>query len=85
MTKKDTNNCLSSSLRQWERDSSLVLYYNSDHVINLMPYDAPPKNYLPLSEYGMGYFLSAFGEMLSDHCVYLLSRYFYDLYRNQQD
>lgn len=63
---KDEHNCLSSCLNQWSRDNSLVLYYNSDHVIALMPYDDAPDGYLTLNKFGGDHLISSFGEMLSD-------------------
>lgn len=63
---KDEHNCLSSCLNQWSRDNSLVLYYNSDHVIALMPYDYAPDGYLTLNKFGSDHLISSFGDMLSD-------------------
>lgn len=60
----NSDNCLSSCLRQWNRDKSLVLYYNSNHVIALMPEDKAPTGYLTLDNFGEEYFLGSFGTML---------------------
>lgn len=75
METKDPDNCLSSSLRQWARDPSLVLYYNSDHVISLHPGSLPPAGYLHLQYYGYVYFKGSFGHMMSKREIYLLKEY----------
>lgn len=75
METKDPDNCLSSNLRQWARDPSLVLYYNSDHVISLHPGSLPPAGYLHLQYYGYVYFKGSFGHMMSKREIYLLKEY----------
>ena len=76
---KDADNCLSSCLRQWKRDNTLVLYYNSNHVIALMPEDVAPEGYLTLDDFGEEYFLSSFGEMLSMSDRLNLNEYFWHI------
>jgi len=63
-------NCLSRALDQWNEDrEGYRLWYNSDHVIALQSeYEGSDLSllrygvleYAPLSDFGYGYFLSAF-------------------------
>ena len=75
----NSDNCLSSCLRQWKRDNSLVLYYNSNHVIALMSEDVAPEGYLTLDEFGEEHFLSSFGTMLSMSDRINLNEYFWHI------
>lgn len=76
---KDADNCLSSCLRQWRRDNSLVLYYNSNHVIALMKEDKAPEGYLTLDNFGEEYFTGAFDRMLSLSDTITLNEYMWHI------
>ena len=74
----NSDNCLSSCLRQWRRDPSLVLYYNSNHVIALMKEDKAPEGYLTLDNFGEEYFLGSFGTMLDTTDRITLNEYMWE-------
>lgn len=68
-------NCLAYALRFWETHPIYLLYYNSDHVINI-PKGTQISDFLPIEEYGYKYFNSAFEGLLDNHEKELLKRYF---------
>lgn len=48
-------NCLEYALQFWSSNPKYLIYYNSDHCINLdKPY--PNKDYLEIKNFGLEYF-----------------------------
>lgn len=68
-------NCLAYALRFWEKEPNYVLYYNSDHVVNL-PEGTEVKGFLPAEKFGYVYFAGAAGGLLDEYEQELLKRYF---------
>lgn len=68
-------NCLAYALRFWKENPDYKLYYNSNHVINSVS-SITGGGYLPAENYGYGYFVRAFDELLSPQEHALLKEYF---------
>ena len=67
-------NCLQYCLLQWTNLPDFRLWYNSNHVVIIEPdIELTDKGYLPLSDFGMSYFVSAFN--LGDYYKNLLRDY----------
>ena len=67
-------NCLQYCLLQWTYLPDFRLWYNSNHVVIIEPdIELTDKGYLPLSDFGMSYFVSAFN--LGDYYKNLLHDY----------
>jgi len=69
-------NCLSYSLRFWKINPEYVIYYNSDHCIN-MPKGMHIYGFLPIEDYGYNYFYSWYKQKLINKSdLQLLKEYF---------
>ena len=68
-------NCLSYALRFWNDSPHYRIWYNSDHAINL-PLGSSATGFLPVEDFGLEYFKSAFNGLLSDSDLGLLNKYF---------
>ena len=74
-------NCLTRALDQWnENREEFRLWYNGNHVVSLegcyeegIMIEQYCPTYLPLSEYGLNYFLSSF-DLMPDY-IELLKEY----------
>ena len=67
-------NCLQYCLLQWTYLPDFRLWYNSNHVVIIEPdIELTDKGYLPLSDFGLSYFVSAFN--LDDYYKNLLRDY----------
>jgi len=57
-----TENCLEWNLNFWNKNREYKLFYNSNHVIAIEKENAStlPLTYLPLEDFGIGYFINAF-------------------------
>lgn len=66
-------NCLEFALDFWNEDSRYKIYYNSDHVINLLG-KSGADGYLPIEEFGLEHIMSSF--TLKPRYLNLLKIYF---------
>ena len=70
------SNCLSYALRYWCKDNRYVIYYNSDHCVNL-PIGAECTGFLPIEQFGYNYFFKWYEDKLIDNIdLALLNLYF---------
>lgn len=73
-------NCLSYALHFWNIHRDYLIWYNSDHCINI-PLDTKPyfefgRKYIPAHEFGIHYFQTAFKGLISEEDEKLLVEYF---------
>ncbi len=66
-------NCLEYALFFWEEQPKYLIYYNSDHVINL-PGNSVCEGFLEIKEFGYEHLLNSF--TLSDQAKEILKKYF---------
>ena len=67
-------NCMNYALDFWQKNPNYLIYYNSDHAINL-PIDTKiSKNFLPLESFGYEHVLKSFE--LSENSKEILKLYF---------
>lgn len=68
-------NCLQFALQLWNTQPKYELYYDGDHVINLIR-PIQGSTFIPLKDYGLEHILSSFKETLLPADVTLLKKYF---------
>jgi len=67
-------NCMEYALVFWLKEPDYMIYYNSDHAINLPKDTKISKNFLPLKSFGYEHVLKSFE--LSENSKEILKLYF---------
>ena len=67
-------NCMDYALEFWQKEPNYIIYYNSDHAINLPKNTEISKNFLPLKSFGYEHILKSFD--LSEKSKEILKLYF---------
>ena len=67
-------NCMEYALVFWLKEPDYMIYYNSDHAINLPKDTKISKNFLPLKSFGYEHVLKSFE--LSENSKEILKVYF---------
>ena len=67
-------NCMEYALEFWQKEPNYLIYYNSDHAINLPKDTKISENFLPLKSFGYEHILKSFE--LSENSKEILKLYF---------
>lgn len=67
-------NCMEYALDFWQKEPNYLIYYNSDHAINLPKDTKISENFLPLESFGYEHVLKSFD--LNENSKEILKLYF---------
>ena len=75
-------NCLQYALRFWDEHPEYRIFYNGDHVINMLH---QADSFIPIEDYGYNHILNSFKDTMKKKDLRLLRRYFMDSSLNHQN